>query len=68
MLPKKRKLAAIGIGRNQYLHAMELDHVLVAVADLALGSGEIETRYGLTFGGGRLAPAGGEIVLGDDPA
>jgi hypothetical protein len=28
----------------------ELDHVLIAVADLAAAAGEIEARHGLTFG------------------
>ncbi len=51
------------------LVAMELDHVLLAVADLALAGQEIESRHGLTSIDGGRHPAWGTanriVPLGD---
>src|SRR3954467_3291769 len=51
------------------LNALELDHVLIAVADLAVAAREIETRHGLTSIDGGRHPGWGTanriVPLGD---
>jgi hypothetical protein len=69
MPPRHRRVHVRGISARGTLASVELDHVLIAVADLAAAGREIEVRHGLASVEGGLHPTWGTanriVPLGD---